>query len=85
MIPGIGALSAAALAAYVGDINRFSSPEKLVAYVGAYVGIDCRVHESGASIHGKGYITKRGNTYLRHILFNAAFIACHRPQLVFTA
>lgn len=70
-IPGIGALSAAALVAYVGDINRFQSPEKLVAYIG----LDCRVHESGTSIHGKGYISKRGNKYLRYVLFNAAFIA----------
>jgi transposase len=41
----------------------------------AYVGLDCRVHQSGTSIHGKGFITKRGNTYLRTILFNAAFIS----------
>ena len=70
-IPGIGALSAAALVAHVGDITRFESPEKLVAYIG----LDSRVHQSGTSIHGKGYITKRGNKYLRFILFNAAFIA----------
>jgi transposase len=77
-IPGIGALSAAALVAYVGDINRFDSPEKLTAYIG----LDCRVHESGTSIHGKGYLTKRGNKYLRSVLFNAAFIAQRRnPEL----
>jgi len=77
-IPGVGALSSAALVAYVGDIHRFSDPEKLTAYIG----LDCRVHLSGTSIHGKGYITKRGNKYLRHILFNAAFIAKRRnPEL----
>lgn len=77
-IPGIGAVSAAALVASVGDIRRFSSPEKLVAYIG----LDCRVYESGASVKGKGYMTKRGNKYLRHILFNAAFIAQRRnPDL----
>ena len=70
-IPGIGVTTAAALVAYVGDVNRFPSPEKLVAYIG----MDCRVHESGASIKGKGYISKRGNRYLRRMLFNAAFIA----------
>jgi transposase len=73
-IPGIGKVTAAALVAYVGDVKRFGSPEKLVAYIG----LDCRVHESGTSIHGKGYITKRGNRYLRYILFNAAFIARRR-------
>ena len=77
-IPGIGRVSAASLVAYIGDIKRFSSPEKLVAYIG----LDCRVHESGTSIHGKGYLTKRGNRYLRYILFNAAFIAQRRnPDL----
>jgi len=77
-IPGIGQVSAAALVAYIGDIHRFSSAEKLTAYLG----LDCRVHESGVSIHGKGYLTKRGNRYLRHVLFNAAFIAKRRnPDL----
>ncbi len=77
-IPGIGIASAAALVAIIGDIRRFPSPEKLVAYIG----LDCRVHESGTSVRGKGYITKRGNRYLRYILFNAAFIARQRnPEL----
>ena len=77
-IPGVGAVSAAVLVAYVGDIQRFSSPEKLTAYIG----LDCRVHESGTSIHGKGYLTKRGNKYLRSTLFNAAFVAQRRnPEL----
>jgi len=77
-IPGIGALSAASLVAYVGDIRRFGSPEKLTAYIG----LDCRVHQSGTSVHGKGYLTKRGNKYLRSTLFNAAFIAQrYNPEL----
>lgn len=77
-IPGVGKVTAAALVAHIGDIRRFSSAEKLTAYIG----LDCRVHESGTSIHGKGYITKRGNRYLRYILFNAAFIAKRRnPDL----
>lgn len=77
-IPGVGTLTAAALVAYIADVSRFSSPEKLVAYIG----LDCRVHESGTSIKGKGFMTKRGNAYLRHILFNAAFVARrHNPEL----
>ena len=77
-IPGVGKVTAAALSAYIGDITRFDSPEKLTAYVG----LDCRVHQSGTSIHGKGFITKRGNTYLRFTLFNAAFVARqHIPEL----
>ena len=65
------ALSAAALAAVVGDIKRFASAKKLTAYLG----LDCRVKESGTSVHGKGYLTKRGNRYLRFVLFNATAIA----------
>jgi len=77
-IPGIGVTTAATLVAFVGDIHRFKTPEKFVAYIG----LDSRVFQSGTSIHGKGYISKRGNTYLRHILFNAAFIARrHNPEL----
>ncbi len=77
-IPGIGKVSAAALAAFVGDIGRFATPEKLVAYIG----LDSRVFQSGTSVHGKGFISKRGNKYLRYILFNAAFIARqHSPEL----
>lgn len=70
-IPGIGVLTAAALVGFIGDINRFSSPEKLVAYIG----LDCRVKESGTSVKGKGFLTKCGNAHLRGVLFNAAFVA----------
>ncbi len=77
-IPGIGVTTAAALVAFIGDIHRFSTPEKLVAYIG----LDCRVFQSGTSVQGKGYISKRGNKYPRHMLFNAAFIARqHNPDL----
>lgn len=77
-IPGVGIVTAGALVAFIGDINRFPTPEKLVAFIG----LDSRVFESGTSVHGKGFISKRGNKYLRHILFNAAFIARqHNPEL----
>lgn len=77
-IPGVGSATAAALVAFIGDINRFATPEKLVAYIG----LDCRVYQSGTSVQGKGYISKRGNGYLRHMLFNAAFVARrHNPDL----
>jgi transposase len=73
-IPGIGPVCSAALVGNIGDIHRFDHPGKLVAYLG----LDCRVHESGTSIHGKGFLTKRGNGALRSLLFNAAFIARQR-------
>lgn len=77
-IPGIGPVCASALVAFIGTIERFDHPKKLVAYLG----LDCRVHQSGTSIHGKGFITKRGNPVLRSLLFNAAYVARqHNPDL----
>ncbi len=77
-IPGVGRVASAALLAHIGNIKRFNTPEQLVAYIG----LDCRVYQSGTSINGKGFITKRGNTYLRFTLFNSAFIARqHIPEL----
>lgn len=70
-IPGIGKICSAALVAHIGDIQRFSTPQQLVAYIG----LDCRVHTSGTSVHGKGFLTKRGNRHLRSLLFNAATVA----------
>ncbi len=69
-IPGIGPACASALVAVVGDADRFPDPKRLVAYIG----LDCRVHESGSSIKGKGFITKRGDKRLRHLLYMAAFV-----------
>jgi transposase len=77
-IPGIGPVCAAALVGHIGTIHRFDHPRKLVAYLG----LDCRIHESGTSVHGKGFLTKRGNAALRCLLFNAAFTARqHNPEL----
>jgi transposase len=77
-IPGVGTFTAAMLVAFIGDINRFPSSEKLVAYLG----LDCRVRESGTSVKGKGYITKRGNGHLRRALFNATFVARQRNPIL---
>lgn len=77
-IPGIGPASSSAIVATITDIRRFDHPKKLVAYLG----LDCRVHESGASVRGKGFLTKKGDGLLRHALFMAAFIAARRnPEL----
>lgn len=75
-IPGVGPLTAAAFISEVGDIRRFKESKHLTAYVG----LDSRVHESGTSIHGKGYISKRGNKILRTRLYNAASVAVLRPN-----
>jgi transposase len=77
-IPGIGPVSSALLVANIGDIRRFPSPEKLVAYIG----LDCKVHQSGTSVKGRGAISKCGNHRLRTVLFQAAVVARQRnPEL----
>jgi len=76
-IPGVGPITAVSFISEVGNINRFEHPKKLVAYIG----LDSRVHQSGTSINGKGYITKRGNKILRTRLYNAASVAVLRPNM----
>jgi len=78
-IPGIGPQTAVTFVSEVGDISRFKKPEQLVAYVG----LDPRVHQSGTSINGKGYISKRGSKLLRTRLFNASSVAVIHPPNLF--
>lgn len=77
-IPGVGKIIAGVLIAEIGDINRFSSVDSLVAYAG----LDPKVRQSGTSLHRNTRITKRGSPYLRHSLFQAALTACRcDPEL----
>ncbi|MBU1118602.1 IS110 family transposase [Patescibacteria group bacterium] len=76
-IPGVGPITAISFISELGSIDRFKKAKKLTAYVG----IDPRVHESGTSVKGKSYITKRGNKILRTRLYNAASVAVQRPNL----
>ncbi|OGL65526.1 hypothetical protein A2753_04600 [Candidatus Uhrbacteria bacterium RIFCSPHIGHO2_01_FULL_47_11] len=76
-IPGVGPITAVSFIAEVGDIQRFTHPKKLVAFIG----LDSRVHQSGTSVRGKGYISKRGNKILRTRLYNAASVAVLHPNL----
>jgi len=64
---GIDFYSGMLLLAEIGDIKRFSSPKKLVAYAGLAPGI-----RSSAGKTIRGHITKEGNKYLRWILIEAA-------------
>ena len=70
-IPGIGNVISATILSEVGDISRFSSPAKLVAYAG----LDAKISQSGTSQNSTGKMTKRGSPYLRIAIFRAAFIA----------
>jgi len=76
-IPGVGPITSVSFLSEIGDIHRFPSSSQLVAFCG----LDPRVHESGSSIQGKGYITKRGNTILRTRLYNACSVAVQHSNL----
>ena len=69
-IPGIGFVNGAAILGEIGDISRFSSPSKLVAFAG----LDASVIQSG-EVSGTYKMSKRGSPYLRKALFSAAFVA----------
>lgn len=76
-IPGVGPVTAVSFISEIYDIKRFKQSKQLVAYIG----LDSRVHQSGTSVHGKGYISKRGNKILRTRLYNAASVAVLHPNL----
>ncbi|AFS01038.1 IS110 family RNA-guided transposase [Lentilactobacillus buchneri] len=63
-IPGISVNTAVRLIGELGDIRRFTSANKL----NAFVGIDLRHFESGEYI-AVDHISKRGNPYARKILY----------------
>jgi transposase len=66
-VPGIGVLTATALVATVGDVQRFPSAR----HFASYLGLTPREHSSGAR-RRLGAISKRGDTYLRMLLIHGA-------------
>ena len=72
--PGIGWVLAFTIAAEIGEIERFSSPEKLTGYTG----LCPRVDQSGDKDR-RGPLTKHGPTYLRWALLEATMHALKHP------
>jgi transposase len=66
-VPGIGALSTAALTAVIGDIDRFASADALKGFLGVYA----RRNQTGKR-EGKSRMAKHGNKLVKHMLWNAA-------------
>ena len=63
-ITGVNMIVALSVLAAVGDIGRFSSPEKLVSYFG----LNPRVRQSGDKPAYHGRITKQGRSHARAML-----------------
>ena len=70
-VPGVGLITGAAILAEIGDVTRFPSEEKLVAYAG----IDATVYQSGQFEGAQRHMSKRGSAYLRTALWQAAQMA----------
>jgi transposase len=72
--PGVGWVLAFTIAAEIGEICRFSSPEKLAGYTG----LCPRVNQSGEADR-RGPLSKHGPTYLRWALLEATMHALKHP------
>ncbi|MGA8926507.1 MAG: IS110 family transposase, partial [Solirubrobacterales bacterium] len=72
--PGIGWVLAFTIAAEIGEIERFSSPEKLTGYTG----LCPRVVQSGDSDR-RGPLSKHGPRYLRWALLEGTMHALKHP------
>lgn len=73
-IPGIGYTLAAIILAEIGDINNFSSPAKLLAFAG----MEPSTYQSGKYNASKTPMVKRGSTYLRWAIMQAARLVAMR-------
>ncbi len=73
-ITGIGAVLGSAIIGEIGDIKRFPSPNKLVAYAG----LDSSVKQSGQFVGTQTRISKRGSPYLRRAIWLAANVAAFK-------
>lgn len=74
-VTGINVTVAAGLAAAIGDVSRFSSPQKLVSYFG----LNPRVRQSGLGLAQHGRISKAGRSHARAMLVEAAWAASKAP------
>jgi transposase len=74
-ITGINLTVAAGIVAAIGDIGRFSSPQKLVSYFG----LNPRVRQSGLGPAHHGRISKVGRSHARAMLVEAAWAAAKTP------
>jgi transposase len=74
-ITGINLTVAVGLVAAIGDVRRFSSPQKLVSYIG----LNPTVRQSGLGLAQHGRISKHGRAHARAMLVEAAWAAAKAP------
>lgn len=77
-IPGIGLVLGAMILAELGDVSRFATPEKVLAYAG----LDPSIYQSGKYTPASGTMVKRGSPQLRWALLMAArSTIVHNPNI----
>lgn len=76
VLKGIDTLTAATIAAEVGDFAQFPRASSFMAFVGLVPG----EHSSGAT-ERRGSITKAGNAHVRRVLVESAWAYQHRPAV----
>jgi len=74
-ITGVNTIVAIGLLSAIGAVERFPNPEKLVSYLG----LNPSVYQSGPTPARHGHITKRGRSYARGLLVEAAWGAAQAP------
>ena len=74
-ITGVNTTVAIGLLSAIGDIGRFSNAEKLVSYFG----LNPSVYQSGLQPAKHGHISKRGRSYARAMLVEAAWSVAQSP------
>lgn len=83
-IPGIGAVTAAAIVAKVVDINRFDTPAKLVSYFGVFPEENTSGYDKRGRpvLPGTMQMSPQGNDLVRRCLWLAAMSAArHNPAV----
>lgn len=70
-IKGIGIITGASVLGEVADISRFKSPKQLIAFSG----LDPSVYQTGEFQGSRMKISKRGSTFLRYSIWQAAVSA----------
>ena len=68
-IPGLGEISAASILSEYGDITKFSSPNKMLAFAG----LEPSIIQSG-TLESNGKMVKHGSGHLRYSIMNSAMI-----------
>jgi len=76
-IPGINYRMGAMIVAEIGDFERFSSPDKILAYAG----LSPSTYQSGKLQNGYSHMEKRGSRYLRYALFNSTKFVCRWDEV----